>query len=219
VALLDLAVGVARHGLIAEMHGVLDARQALAAENLGGMCGPTQGRVANVLEAILVGHGGEVIRHSTSPDADVTDPTSKLVGDAPHFFTVVKMPDGQMFLLDPTFGQFLQASSEAGRVGTRLLGDPDGAQIAGALAGDGYVALTPEVARAYGAAMTGRPGAEHSLDDFTHGGALVDHRARVKRNGPSDEQLAHAEAELGELATPRSAPTADDHPDEGPRRP
>ena len=214
-ALLDLAVGIARQGMIAEMQGVLTPKQALAAENLGGMCGPAQGRVANVLEAILVEHGGSVIRHASHDDPDVARPGSKLVsGDTAHYFTVVKMPDGQAFLIDPTFGQFLQAHPEAGKTGTRLLANAGG-DVAGALVQSGYIPLTPEVARAYGQAITGRS-EDFSVGDFLDGNAVADKRGQMKRE---DQRLAEsgasdaaAKAHAGLAgAEPANAPSADPH--------
>ncbi len=206
-ALLRHSVDAARKGLIAEMNDMGVAPDAaLRAEQLGGNCGWAQGRVANALEGIF-GPGAEVVRHATHDDKD-TGAGGKLSGDSNHYFTVVKMPDGSAYIVDPTFGQFMQADPHAGKVGTRLLGAENGAEMAGALVKDGFIPLTPEVAQAYGAAMSGRGDEAFAVGDFLEGNAVKDYRGTARK---ADEKLAArghdaaADAAYGQMAAPDEA--------------
>jgi hypothetical protein len=160
-ALLDSAVAKARAGQIAEAGSAgLAPEQALAPEQLGGACGPTQGRVANELVEKLEKAGGVVALHSSHQDADMP---SKLTNagngeGVNHYFTVVKMPDGSVHLVDPTFPQFMHAGTAdgIGGAGSRLLETDHGTALAKALLNDGHAVLTPELAREYAYAITGR---------------------------------------------------------------
>lgn len=176
-AVLDLAIEATRKGLGGE--GVDVAKHA----DVGGACGPTQQALVDVLSHVL---GGQAIvnmhaTHPTNKDGFIPPavPGSALQSlDASHYFTTVHLPDGRVILLDPTFGQFV-APGQA-KVGERLV-EHGGAAAGAELLKHGYVELTPELADAYGRAITGKD-QPFTVDDFatpnrtegTHGGRLRD---------------------------------------------
>ncbi len=151
-ALLDSAVGNARIGQIADVGSVAGAH---APENLVGTAPSAQRRVAEALTAM-----GVPADHVVFHDA----PADPSIGRQAHSFTVARMPDGQIYLIDPAFGQHLATGHDD--VGRRLVAEPHGAAIATGLARDGYVRLDDATAAAYGKALTGTDlGA--SAADFT----------------------------------------------------
>jgi hypothetical protein len=203
LAVLRNAVDQARMGMIADNEAELSPQAALAADNLGGQCGPTQGRVVEALFAVL---GPEAAVHRISShrrkgaDATPEGERSLVSNDTDHFITVVEI-GGRTYLVDPTFGQMLNAGMGADGVGARVLAQGGGAAIATGLVQDGFVELTPDVARTYGRALTGRD-AEFTVADFkksntpedTLGAAQVADEANAAAG--RDEAAAAAYAEL-----------------------
>ncbi len=162
-AVIDLAVNAARQGMEREGIDIKDNAQ------LGGMCGPTQQRVTDILTHVL-GPNAEVVTHASHFPLQAGDDPSDVRGlpgklqskDAGHSYTTIHLPDGRAFLVDPTFGQFAAKGNDT--VGSRMV-EGGGGEAGAALMKNGFVELTPEVANAYGRALTGKD-ADFTVDDF-----------------------------------------------------
>jgi hypothetical protein len=74
-----------------------------------------------------------------------------LFGDARHAFNVVKMPNGKIYLVDTTFGQFLSLrfNSEV----SKIFNNPKFKKISDELMDKGYMELNEDVIEAFGTAV------------------------------------------------------------------
>jgi hypothetical protein len=111
----------------------------LNAESLSGACGT--GR--DVSAASL----GELGANSPRPIFLDRFQAEQVLGVNRHGFSVVTFPDGQQFLVDPTFGQFRTGA------GAVLGESAGGSRLARDLLRDGFVELTDENARLYARAL------------------------------------------------------------------
>ena len=207
-AVFALAIDAARQGITADGADVNDNA------SLGGACGPTQQTVADILQHVL-GNNAKVHLHATHPEdkdgfAPAAIPGSKLQAhETRHYFTTVEMPDGRVLLVDPTFGQFVAEGSSP--VGERLTQHEGGAAAAGELVKHGFVELTPEIANAYGRAMTGKE------EDFTPGDFVTPNRAPGTHGGGNRRHqpfISQAKKQWDEIAADDAEASVARSPDE-----
>ncbi len=129
-----------------------------------GMADSSQRRVAAALGAMGVS-GDDITFHQGA--GGVGTPAQMQ-----HAFTVAKMPDGRLYLIDPNFGAHLATGHDS--VGRRLVSDPHGEAVARGLKRDGYVVLDDATARAYGKAITGEDG-QYSAASFSRPNGIKAH--------------------------------------------
>ena len=177
-ALLDRIVGEAR-GDWSKRNKVDPSKFNDPNVGLGGSgeCGPFAARTIADLEKSKI-KGAEIIPHTTEAnkeakksnragheDEPATNPSvkeSKFAGakaSNDHRFAVVKMPDGKVYLVDPTFGQF--ADGETGKTFRA-----EAPEAEAQLRERGWVVLTKEIAAAHGRALTGDPNSRIELSDY-----------------------------------------------------
>ncbi len=226
MAILDDVVGMARQTAMSSMGTDLD--KTLAPPNLAGHCNRMQDEAYQRLTNLgLIGEDAPIgisMHHTTAEG-------SNFEGAASHYFTVITMPDGRRFLIDPSHGQFLRNDApahESGEVGRRLATDTPGRQLATALTQDGFIELNDDNMQRYGRALTGSD-RDFSADDYANGnrstyGAYnsVDgetaeaygqlptrgagHVAPANAAGHDDDSASPVKASDGETATPAKAP-------------
>ena len=119
----------------------------LSSQALKGNCGPGRDISAESLKAwTLLSKAKVTIRRYQASD---------LISKADHSFSIVEFPGNVRFIVDPTFGQFLEAGLYTGRgvndyaVATPLRGDPAGLGLAHDLVGFGFVPLDADTAKLY----------------------------------------------------------------------
>ena len=168
-AVLHLAVEAARSGIEAEY-----GEGQFAQREVSGLCGPVQQGITDLLAHIL-GPEANIQMHASHPNevGGASIEGSKLQGDVRHYFTTITAPDGRVYLVDPTFVQF---TTDAGTVAQRLL-DHGGGAAAQQLMQQGFVELTPDVANAYGRALTKKD------EEFTPQHFITGNRAPDEREG------------------------------------
>jgi hypothetical protein len=119
----------------------------LNSQALKGNCGPGRDISAESLKAwTLLAKGNVTIRRYKASD---------LISGADHGFSIVEFPGNVRFIVDPTFGQFLEAGLYTGRgaddyaVATPLRRDSAGLELAHRLVGSGFVPLDADTAKLY----------------------------------------------------------------------
>jgi hypothetical protein len=93
----------------------------------------------------------ELSSHSPGPIFIDRFQAQEFLGTAQHGYSVVTFPNGDQFLVDPTFGQFMRpgAGGVANFPGQVLRGSAEGSQFARDLLRDGFVPLTDQNAALY----------------------------------------------------------------------
>jgi hypothetical protein len=139
------------HAITADAREVIRHEHAnggnLSSQALKGNCGPGRDISAESLKAwTLLAKGKVTIRRYKAND---------FISGADHGFSIVEFPGNVRFIVDPTFGQFLEAGLYTGRgvydyaVATSLRRDPAGLELAHDLVGFGFVPLDVDSAKLY----------------------------------------------------------------------
>ncbi len=206
-AVLDAAIGHTRERTIADGATMgLSPEDALKGQNLAGLCHVSQ--LETVQQLVAAGIDlSNIAMHGTDVEG------SPFKGAPDHHFAVAQMPDGKVYLIDSTVTQFLPSGENGGEVGRRLFA-ADPATVNG-LATRGFVELTPEVANAYGQALTGNPELRLTPEQYLQSSEGLNSPS-AKFSNHSPEQLAAAHEALS--AFPEPAP-AEARPAPAPAKP
>lgn len=190
-AIARLAVAQAR-AYLATTAAPANAATPFTGEALAGMCGVGRDISADVVSQATIGQRTPVVIERMQA-AQMGIPGV----DARHAFTVVTLPDGSRFLIDPTFAQFA-TPARRGMTAQGMQGTPEGAALSRELLTNGFIRLTgdtatqyalglgasPELAQAYGAAIMFGHGSV--LTEFVQNGRVVRVSARP---GEADNTL------------------------------
>jgi hypothetical protein len=123
--------------------------QGLDADSLRGMCGGGRDVTADSIASLTVGTNVPIVVHRMQ--------AAHLGFDARHAFTVIIMPDGTGFIVDPTFAQFADQVTGSTYTAENMLADPRAVRTARDLLRDGFMPLTPENAHDYALGLGAPP--------------------------------------------------------------